>query len=191
MPRMKELATTLAVLLVVSVGTASATLSAVGDAGSWVTGGGNTLAGLGFSMTRMTDNTNYSYNGGGPEFYASGLDADLGRVSFSQDLMILKGGAGWGWGGWDRAVPVYSTYPNRSSITVTMPVGVRAFDLYVGAYPADTDATVTVLVSSQAETIAMVQEVGYAAWYGDSNEKYFGFYDFDHEHHVNINSSEQ
>jgi PEP-CTERM motif-containing protein len=148
-------------LTVAQAPAAKAAIIAVDDSGSWITGT-NTIANQGYDLVTVP-------NGSEPEFsIISTLSSSLGDLTFSPE--VDKRFVGSNWATWSNGYTgeVYFSQ-GSSSLTITLPSAISAFDFYAEPNLFDTFEIVATAQNGVSTTLSQLVN-------GDSGAKYFGFY---------------
>jgi hypothetical protein len=146
-------------LAVATAGPAFADIIGLDDSHSWATGS-DTIAGLGYVMedidlSGLTDFTNYTSFG-----------SPAGTIQTNPD--VNKRTVGSSWATWSHgATPDVLFSDGETSMVLTMPGGVTAFDFYLEPDPFD---VITLSATTQDGTM-VTQDVS-----GNAGAKYYGFY---------------
>ncbi|UBF28498.1 PTPA-CTERM sorting domain-containing protein [Kovacikia minuta CCNUW1] len=160
--------TTLISLSLFSVPATQAAIIGVSDAGSWATGS-NTLSNLGFNMVSVPNSPQAEFGD------VSALNSPLGNLSFSRS--VNKRVVPTSWISWSHGYTgeVYFTQAISdptpfSTLTITLPAGIGAFDFYAqpnlfGVY------SISAAASNGSIITQSINGVGGA--------QYFGFYSDD------------
>lgn len=173
MNTVKTLSMAVAGAAVVSLGTAclnpsaaEAAIMAVGDSASWITGT-NELANQGFNMVSLPKSSVSEKSS------FSTLSSPFGNLSFGSEVEKRVIGSSWNTWSNDYQGEVYYN-KGASSLQITMPPGILAFDLYIEPEVFDFFEIAVTATSGKTSTTNLSQNVN-----GDSGAKYFGFYGTD------------
>lgn len=141
---------------------AKAAILTVDDSGSWATGS-NTLTNLGYKMMTVPNSPVAERS------FFSILSSPLGNLIF--DPEVSKRIVGSSWATWSHGYrgEVYFSGINVRTTTITLPVGISAFDLYVE--PGNFDIFEIAVTAMDGTTTTLSQAVR-----GRAGAKYFGFY---------------
>lgn len=170
MNTVKKLSMALAGAAFVSLGAAyanapaaSAAIMTVGDSGSWTTGT-NELSNQGLNMVTLP-------NSGKPDLSSfSTLSSPFGDLSFSSQVEKRVIGSSWNTWSNNYAGEVYYN-KGGSSLQITLPANIVAFDLYVEPEVFDFFEIAVTATNGKTSLATLSQNVS-----GDAGAKYFGFY---------------
>ncbi len=147
------------------ISSASAAILAVGDQGSWVSGGDNTLSNLGLNLLSVADDQTV------PELATvTGVSSPLGNITFSPDLTKRYVGSTWYTWSHGYTGDIYNLF-NQNNEIINLPTAIGAFDLFVEPTTQSFYNIVITAFASNGDQVSLSQSVN-----GFAGAKYFGFY---------------
>lgn len=149
--------------------TANAAIFAVGDSGSWTSGGANTLSNLGYKMLNVPNNPSVA----GGFTAVKQLASPAGTLTFSNPVLKAYVGTDWSKLATSRLTagsPVY--YNSTKSVNISLTGAILALDLFV-----ETNSIAPILFNIAITAFGgTTQTVQTQAVAGNIGGQYFGFY---------------